>query len=199
MKTQTRKAILYTSFCYLGIAAIAITTTFNPNSASALSKEDAPAAKQQQLTTSSISGSWSSSQTETFDYWFQAGSGEMQITLNARSSSPGTQTVRLTLLDPDTERRLENYFILAGPSGQNQHDTWTLRLPERRAYVMRITAENYSGRSMDGRFTVNLDGDYGGLLPQLNVPASDIELNIPRIPHDVFRFCGVNRGPGCPG
>ena len=199
MKTQTRKAILRTSFCYLGIAAIAITTTFNPNSAFALSKEAAPAAKQQQLTTSSISGSWSSSQTETFDYWFQAGAGEMQITLNARSSSPGTQTVRLTLLDPETERRLESYFILAGPSGQNQRNTWTLRLPERRAYVIRISAENYSGRSMDGRFTVNLDEDYGGLLPQLNVPASDIELNIPRIPHDVFRFCGVNRGPGCPG
>lgn len=118
------------------------------------------------LTSPTVSGSWSSNQTQEFYYSFKSGAGQLQITLDTTGDSPGCQTVWVDILDQETtdanneRKRYGNLFKLAC-TVKGTPTTANIKIPERRPLLMKVSVENQSGgRTYSGNYTITLGGTF---------------------------------------
>lgn len=118
------------------------------------------------LTSPTVSGSWSSNQTQEFYYSFTSAAGSLHVTLDTIGGASGCQTVRVEIFDQEKtdankeRQKYGNLFQLAC-TVRGTPATANIKIPERRPLLMKVTAEELSnGKTYSGNYTITLGGSF---------------------------------------
>lgn len=117
------------------------------------------------LTSPTVSGSWSSNQTQEFYYSFTSAAGSLHITLDTIGNS-ACQTVRVYILDQEktdsnNDRTLYGNLFKLACTVRGTPATANINIPERRPLLMKVVAEELSnGQTYSGNYTITLDGTF---------------------------------------
>ena len=129
-----------------------------------------------QLSSPVATNRWSSSQNQKYYYAFWANSGQLQITIDSGSDSPGCAPVEVQVFD--RERRVAGTDRLQRYGGgthlacirRANPKTFSINIREPRPLLMEVSVGDNSSRIVSGDYRITLSGAFSAQQPLLRAP-----------------------------
>ena len=154
------------------LTALAVLGTSSLLPSRALASPDMPL----QLSSPVATNRWSSSQTQKYYYAFWANPGQLQITIDSGSDSPGCAPVRVQVFD--RERRAGGRDGLQRYGGDNHlacvrranPKTFSINIREPRPLLMEVSVGDNLSRIVSGDYRITLSGAFSAQQPLPRAP-----------------------------